>query len=139
MPLNVYAASNETSQTPAADEAPLTFADTVTAAGTAVTHTPGTGEFTLAEAGTYEIAYNTTAAAAAGAALPVTAGVYLARGDVQIPGTSASATLAAAGDIMALSGGTIITVGTAPETVTLRAATASASYYDSSLYIHKLD
>ena len=64
---------------------------------------------------------------------------YLARGGVQIPGTPASATLAAAGDIVALSGGTIITVGTAPETITLRAATASASYYDSALYIHKLD
>ena len=138
-PLNVYAAANDASQTPAADETPLTFADTVTSAGTAITLAQDTGEFTLTETGTYEIAYNTTAITTESATLPMSAGVYLSRGDVQIPGTAASATLTSEGDVMALSGSTVITVDTAPEMITLRAATASASYYDSSIFIHKLD
>ena len=74
IPFNVLYAVNAADQTPAAANDALTFATTQVEEGTAITHTAGTGTFTLTENGTYQVIYNTVVSDATGTTPPVSVG-----------------------------------------------------------------
>ena len=57
--LNALYATNDASQSPVSDGDSLTFATTDLTEGTAISHTGGSGDFTLNDAGTYLISYST--------------------------------------------------------------------------------
>lgn len=137
--LNVNTAVNTASQTPAAANAALTFATTQTAVGTAITHTAGSGDFILTQAGTYEISYHTTVTNAAGITPPTLVGMHLASGGTAIPGTESTVTIAAAGNIATLTGTTTVQVTAPPVTITLRADNTNGTFSNTSMTIRKLD
>lgn len=137
--LNVNTSTNVTAQTPPAANSALLFDTTQTAAGTAITHTQGTGIFTLGQVGIYQISYNTVATNAAQAALPVSVGVHLTRNAAVIAGTESKATITAAAHTASLSGTTTVQITAPPVNITLAANDTNGTFSNTSITIRKLD
>ena len=130
---------NAADQTPAAANDALTFATTQVEEGTAITHTAGTGTFTLTENGTYQVIYNTVVSDATGTTPPVSVGVTLQNNGTAITGTDSTATITAANDTATLSGNTVVQVTAAPVTITLNADNTNGEFSNTAISIRKLD
>lgn len=137
--LNVNTSTNVTAQTPPEANSALLFDATQTAAGTAITHTQGTGIFTLGQVGIYQISYNTVATNAAQAALPVSVGVHLTRNTAVIAGTESRSTITAAAHTASLSGTTTVQITAPPVNITLAANDTNGTFSNTSITIRKLD
>lgn len=137
--VNALTATNVTAQTPAAAGDTLTLDTNQTLVGTAVTHTAGSGDIVLTEAGTYLISYHLTATPAAGTTPPVTTAVQLNNAGAVIPGTISSATLTAANDTATLSGSTVVQVTTPPVTINLVANDTNGAFSNLTVNVTKLD
>ena len=136
---NVLSAINSAEQTPAAANEALVFNTYRAIVGTGIQHTAGTGDFVLNETGTYAISYDTTTSDAAGTTPPIIATLSLEQDGVKIQGSSSSATIATANQAATLASNAIVTVATAPSTITLVAGNTSADYAELNMTIIKLD
>ena len=144
---NVLSAINSAEQTPAAANEALVFNTNRAIVGTGIQHTAGTVDFVLNETGTYDRncctigqkTYDTTTSDAAGTTPPIIATLSLEQDGVKIQGSSSSATIATANQAATLASNAIVTVATAPSTITLVAGNTSADYAELNMTIIKLD
>ena len=137
-PADLVNATNVSPQTPASGAA-LTLDTNQVSLGSAVSHSTGASNFTLGATGTYQVSYSTNATPSSSATPPINASIQLNRGGSLIPGTLATATLAAAGNSTHLSGNALIQVNTVPITITLVSNNANSTYSNTSVIIRKLN
>ena len=107
--------------------------------GYAITHDAGSGSFTLAEDGVYEISYKSVVTAATGT--PATVTLLLTDSGNVIDGTATSAYLASDNAPVSVSGSTLVNVtGGAPATISLVSPDGfdNASYSNTAITIRKL-
>ena len=114
----------------------MTFDTNQVEEGTAITHTASSGDFSLTEDGTYLIAYSTTATNSTGTG---TAAVELEQDSTPIPGSKASATIAATSNLANLAATVLVNVASAPSTIQLTMEGSDLSFTDTAIVIHKLD
>lgn len=107
--------------------------------GTAITHTAATTDISLTENGTYEILYNSNVTPSGSASPPVSPSLELENGGTPIDGSNSTATITAASQNAHLSGGVVITVSSAPATITLNAGDTDGQFSDTSIIVRKLD
>ncbi len=136
--LNALTAFNDSVQTPGAADEELVFNINPVSVGTAITHTLGTGIFTMTENGNYMVTYNTVVSNTNPSTPSFLAGVNLASNGITIPGTTAVATVNT-GDTEALSGTSIIHVTNAPLNISLVTSRPDGAYSNTSVTIQKLD
>lgn len=136
--LNALTAFNDSVQTPGAADEELVFNINPVSVGTAITHTVGTGIFTMTENGNYMVTYNTVVSNTNPSTPSFLAGVNLASNGITIPGTTAVATVNT-GDTEALSGTSIIHVTNAPLNISLVTSRPDGAYSNTSVTIQKLD
>ena len=132
------AATNNTAQPLAANTA-LVFAEHPTLTGTSISHTPNSGTFTLSDNGFYQIEYNVVATNTSSTVLPALVSVHLEKGNTAIPGTTMSATVAAANSTVPLSASTIINVTDAPANIELVTGNGNGRFSNMGITIRKLD
>ena len=135
----MLSAISNAEQTPEAANTALVFGTNRAEVGTGIQHAAGTGDFILNETGTYAINYDTTTSDAAGATPPITATLHWEQDGVKIQGSSSSETITTANQAATLASNAIVTVATAPSTITLVASNTSADYTESNITIIKLD
>lgn len=124
------------SQSPVSDGDPLTFDTTQLSEGTAITHTGGSSDISITENGVYEISYSTVGTDSTGAG---TTSVQLREDGTEIPGTTASANVANANDLASLSASAIISVTSAPVTITLNMIGTNQAFTNTAVSVKKLD
>lgn len=129
-------ATYSSNQNPAAGAA-LNFDINQTVLGTAISHVPGTSDFTISEAGTYLITYSATVTGAAAAAYPLTASAALRAGSTTVLSSASSTTLTAAANSAVLAKTLILPI-TSAATFTLINLNADAIYTNATFTIVKL-
>ena len=133
--MNALYATNDASQSPVSDGDSLTFATTDLTEGTAISHTGGSGDFTLNDAGTYLISYSTVGTNTSSTG---TASVQLKENGAAIPGSTSSGTISAASNTTNLAA-TVMIDATAATTITLTMVGTGTSFTNSSMLIRKED
>lgn len=84
---DVLAANNDTDQATAADTA-VTFANTLTTSGTAISHTPGSADVTINTEGVYQVTFNAVATLDAGGSPPETLTFTATLNGTDVPGAT---------------------------------------------------
>lgn len=133
---DLMVAVNDTAQTPE-DAAAIPFSENTFLTGTAITHTAGSGVFSLNQTGIYEVSYSTNLINAE-ASLPKTVNVGLYLGETRVPGSFTEQTLTAADQTASLSATLAIPVTTVPAEIYLLNGGTGITYNESILYIRRL-
>ena len=94
------------------------------------------GDISITENGVYEISYSTVGTDSTGAG---TTSVQLREDGTEIPGTTASANVANANDLASLSASAIISVTSAPVTITLNMIGTNQAFTNTAVSVKKLD
>ena len=134
-PLNALYATNDPSQSPASNGDALTFDTNQVLEGTAISHTAGSGDFTLNDAGIYKITYsvvgtNTTATG--------TASVQLNSNGTPVPGSLTSGKITATSDTTTLAASALVNAS-ASDVITLTMIGTGYSFTNAGIVIKKED
>ena len=135
MALNALYATNVPSQSPSASAA-LTLDTNQLTDGTAITHTPSSGDIQLTEPGNYEISYSAVATNVS--SVPTSASLQFNLDGAVVPGTLKTSTITAASDTQVLAANAIVNVAST-STLTLVANNADASFTNVGVTVRKLD
>ena len=88
---------------PAADGQPIVFDQNGVTAGDAVSHTAGSGIFTVSEPGIYSVSFHGNCSPASGASFPLSTALSLYQDGPVVPGATAQHTFQSASDTATLS------------------------------------
>ena len=134
---DVLAANNDTDQATAADTA-VTFANTLTTSGTAISHTPGSADVTINTEGVYQVTFNAVATLDAGGSPPETLTFTATLNGTDVPGATASHIYNTASETSTLVFSVPITVTTAPATLNVEASAAGFTINDADISVLRL-
>ncbi len=117
---------------------PLIFDRNSATYGSDISHTNGTGTFTIQQPGVYLVNFNGALSPASGATFPVNLGVSLSQDGSSVPGAASQHTFQSASETAAVSFTTPVTVSTAPSTLEVLGTGDSYTYGTTGLTIQRL-
>ncbi|MFR6329333.1 MAG: hypothetical protein ACLUOI_11275 [Eisenbergiella sp.] len=106
--------------------------------GSSVSHTAGSGIFTVSKPGTYAVAFHGNCSPASGASFPLTVSLSLQLGGSTVPGGTTQHTFSASSNTATLSFTTPVQITTVPAQLQVTAQGQKFLYSIISLTIYKL-
>lgn len=118
--------------------APLTFAATPVQYGSSISHTAGSSDIVINDAGIYLVSVSVTTAIPAGTSLPASGHIRLEANGTNVGGGTAMHTFAAATEVANLAFTVPVVVTAAPTTLTVVAQETGLNYSDAAINVQKI-
>ena len=117
---------------------PLLFDRNAATYGDAISHTAGSGTFTIQQPGVYMASFNGTMSPGTGASFPLNVGVSLSQGGSNVPGAASQHTFQSASEAATVAFTSPVTVSSAPSTVQVVTSGGPYVYGTTSLTLTRL-
>ena len=137
MPLETLTAYT-TPASPATDGGALDFDQNATVNGTAIAHTAGSPDITLAEPGTYFVTYSGTASPGAGASFPATNTLQFSLNGTPLTGAAAQHVFSSASETAPQTMSLVFNVTSAPATLQVQSSGGTFNYSGYNLNAYKI-
>lgn len=124
---------------PGADNTPLQFDQNGESAGTGISHTAGSSDFTVQTPGLYTVAFHTNAAPVSGVTFPLTITLQLRQNGTAVPGAAAQHTFHTATDNGTMAFSFPLQVTSVPAVLQVDAAGGNFLYSGASISIYKIN